>query len=113
MAGTRCGNASARTIFYPQGGRPRILVDALSNLNMVVPRWLQGKESASAWIQVWQLSILGHIVFFGMVLWFVRDPALALLALLPEALSFTTHLVGIHYAYRAMQTTQCNIENDS
>lgn len=64
-------------------------------------------------LRIWQLSILGHIVLFGMVLWFVRDPALALLVLLPEALSFTTHLVGIHSAYRAMQTTHCNIENDS
>ena len=59
----RGSGAAARTIFYPQGGRPRILFDALSSLHVVVPRWLQGKESVSAWIHVWQLSILGLLVW--------------------------------------------------
>lgn len=55
----RNSTAAARTIFYPQGGRQRILFDALSNLHVIVPRWLQGKESVAAWIYIWQLSILG------------------------------------------------------
>lgn len=59
----RSSRAASRTIFYPQGGHPRILSDALSSLNVVVPRWLQGRESAAAWIQVWQLSILGLLVW--------------------------------------------------
>lgn len=61
----RGSGAAARTIFYPQGGRPRILLDALSSLNVVVPRWLHGKESVSAWIHVWQLSILGLLVWIA------------------------------------------------
>lgn len=59
----RSSRVASRTIFYPQGGHPRVLVDALSSLNVVVPRWLQGRESAAAWIQVWQLSILGLLVW--------------------------------------------------
>ena len=55
--------AAGRTIFYPQGGRPRLLFDALSSLHVVVPRWLQGREAVSAWIQVWQLSVLGLLVW--------------------------------------------------
>jgi len=59
----RGSGAAARTIFYPQGGRQRILFDALSSLHVVVPRWLQERESVSAWIYVWQLSILGLLVW--------------------------------------------------
>ena len=59
----RACNAANRTIFYPQGGRPRVLFDALSSLHVVVPRWLQGRESVSAWIHIWQLSILGLMVW--------------------------------------------------
>ena len=59
----RACDAAARTIFYPQGGRPRVLSDALSSLHVVVPRWLQGRESVSAWIHIWQLSILGLMVW--------------------------------------------------
>jgi hypothetical protein len=59
----RSCSAAAQTLFYPQGGRPRILFDALSSLHVVVPRWLQGRESAAAWIHIWQLSILGLLVW--------------------------------------------------
>ena len=59
----RNASAANRTIFYPQGGRPRILIDALSSLHVVVPRWLQGKESSAAWIHIWELSILGLLVW--------------------------------------------------
>jgi hypothetical protein len=55
----RDSNTASRTIFYPQGGRPRTLIDALSSLHVVIPRWLRGKESAAAWVHIWQLSILG------------------------------------------------------
>lgn len=55
--------AANRTIFYPQVGHPRPLIDALGSLHMVVPRWLQGKEAAAAWMNVWQLSILGLMVW--------------------------------------------------
>ena len=61
----RGSTTAARTIFYPHGGRPRILFDALSSLHVVVPRWLQGKESVAAWIHVWQLSILGLLVWIS------------------------------------------------
>ena len=59
----RNSTAAAHTIFYPQGGRPRLLFDALSSLHVVVPRWLQGRESVSAWVHIWQLSILGLLVW--------------------------------------------------
>ncbi len=59
----RDGNAANRTIFYPQVGHPRPLIDALSSLHVVVPRWLQSKESAAAWMNVWQLSLLGLMVW--------------------------------------------------
>ncbi len=59
----RASSFGGRNIFYPQSGRPRILLDALSSLHVVVPRWLQGRESVSAWVQVWQLSILGLLVW--------------------------------------------------
>jgi hypothetical protein len=59
----RSSTVATRTIFYPQGGRQRILFDALSNLHVIVPRWLQGRESASAWTHIWQLSILGLLVW--------------------------------------------------
>lgn len=58
-ANHRSSDAAARTIFYPQGGRPRLLLDALSSLHVVVPRWLQGKDAIAAWVQIWQLSIFG------------------------------------------------------
>lgn len=64
--------AASRTIFYPQGGRQRILFDALSNLHVIVPRWLQGKESVAAWVYIWQLSILGLLV------WITRSRAATL-----------------------------------
>ena len=59
----RDSTSANRTIFYPQGGHPRPLIDALSSLHVVVPRWLQGKEAAAAWMNIWQLSILGLMVW--------------------------------------------------
>lgn len=59
----RSSSTATHTIFYPQGGRQRILFDALSSLHVVVPRWLQGREAASAWIYIWQLSVLGLLVW--------------------------------------------------
>jgi len=55
--------AASHTIFYPSGGKPRVLRDALSNMHVVVPRWLQGRESITAWLFIWQLSILGLLVW--------------------------------------------------
>lgn len=62
-ANHRASGAAPRTIFYPQGGRPRILFEVLSNLHAAVPRWLQGRESTAAWIYLWQLAILGLLVW--------------------------------------------------
>lgn len=59
----RNSGAAGRTIFFPQGGRPRALLDALSSLHVVMPQWLQGRESTAAWVHVWQLSILGLLVW--------------------------------------------------
>lgn len=59
----RSSAAAARTVFYPRGGHPRLLFDALSSLHAVVPRWLQGKDAVAAWILVWQLSILGLLAW--------------------------------------------------
>ena len=58
----RSSGVAGRTIFYPPG-RQHKLVDALSNLHAVIPRWLQSKESVDAWVLVWQLSILGLLVW--------------------------------------------------
>lgn len=59
----RNSSVAGRTLFFPQGGRPRVLLDALSSLHVVVPQWLQGRDSVSAWVHVWQLSILGLLVW--------------------------------------------------
>jgi len=59
----RNSNVASRSIFYPQGGRQSRSIDALSSLHVAVPRWLQGKESIGAWVQVWQLSIVGLMVW--------------------------------------------------
>lgn len=61
----RNSNVASRTIFYPQGGRRSRSVDALSSLNVAVPRWLQGKESVAGWVQVWQLSIVGLMAWIS------------------------------------------------
>ncbi len=55
--------AASHTVFYPSGGKPRVLGDALSNMHVVVPRWLQGREAITAWLFIWQLSILGLLVW--------------------------------------------------
>ena len=59
----RASNVASRTIFYPQGGRRGRSTDALSSLHVAVPRWLQGKESVAAWVHIWQLSIVGLMVW--------------------------------------------------
>lgn len=59
----RNSDDASRTIFYPQGGRQSRSIDALSSLHVAVPRWLQGKGSIGAWVQVWQLSIVGLMVW--------------------------------------------------
>lgn len=60
----RSSTTSTRTLFYPvASGRSRTLVDALSSLHVVVPRWLQGKDAGTPWLHVWQLSILGLLVW--------------------------------------------------
>lgn len=61
----RSSNVASRTIFYPQGGRRSRSVDALSSLNVAVPRWLQGKESVAPWVQVWQLAIVGLMTWIS------------------------------------------------
>lgn len=63
-----------------------------------------GKYAPRQRLYIWQLSLLGHILLFGAVLSVVRDPTVALLVLLPEALSFAIHLVGLLGAFRAMQS---------
>ncbi len=59
----RDSDVAGRTIFYPQAGRQRKTIDSLSGLHAVIPRWLQSKESVDAWLLVWQLSILGLLVW--------------------------------------------------
>ncbi|MES2582750.1 MAG: hypothetical protein V4627_08550 [Pseudomonadota bacterium] len=54
---------------------------------------------------IWQLSLLGHVLLFGVVLWVVGDLSVALVLLLPEAISFVLHLVGIHRASKALHAT--------
>lgn len=57
-------------------------------------------------IRIWQLSLLGHIVPFGVVLWVVGEPSVALGVLLPEVVSFVIHLFGIRRAFKASQAAQ-------
>ncbi len=59
----RASPAAARTIFYPQEGHHRKSCDTLSSLHVVVPRWLHGRESVAAWVHVWQISMLGLLVW--------------------------------------------------
>lgn len=72
-----------------------------------------GRYAPKQRLRIWQLSLLGHVVLFAVVLWVVGNPSVALLVLLPEAASFVIHLVGIHYAYRATQSINFSIENVS
>ncbi len=59
----RASAQSAKTFFHPRSGQGRMLFDSLSALNAVVPRWLRGREAAAAWCDVWQLAILGLLVW--------------------------------------------------
>jgi hypothetical protein len=59
-----------------------------------------GKYEARQRLQIWQLSLLGHIVLFAAVLWIVGKPSIALVLLLPEVASCLIHLVGMHRAYQ-------------
>lgn len=59
----RSSAAASRTLFYPTGGYPRLLIDAMSPLHVVVPSWLRGRESAGAWVDVWQLAIVGLLAW--------------------------------------------------
>jgi hypothetical protein len=62
-----------------------------------------GKYEPRRRLHVWQLSLLGHILLFGVVLWAVGNPSLALVVLLPETASFAIHLLGIHHVHKALQ----------
>ena len=59
----RASDAANRTLFYPQGGRVSRPIDALGALHVVIPRWLQGREAVGAWTGIWQLAILGLLVW--------------------------------------------------
>ncbi len=63
-----------------------------------------GRYAPKRRLQIWQLSLLGHMVLFGLVLWVIGDPSIALVVLLPEAVSFAIHLLGIYRADRALQS---------
>ena len=54
-----------RTLFHPGGGSGGrgLACDTLSRMQVEVPRWLQGRESVGAWCQIWELSILGLMVW--------------------------------------------------
>jgi hypothetical protein len=61
----RDSKAANQTLFYPSGGYPRYLLDPLTDLEGVVPRWLEGKEAIDAWVSVWQLAITGLLVWIS------------------------------------------------
>jgi len=56
--------AASKTLFYPVV-RKSLPIDTLGGLNVVVPRWLQGKDAVNAWMQIWQLAILGLVVWIA------------------------------------------------
>ena len=72
-----------------------------------------GRYAPRRRLRTWQLSLLGHVVLFGVVLWVMGNPSVALLVLLPEAASFVIHLMGIRHAYRAAQSTTFSSKNAS
>lgn len=72
-----------------------------------------GRYEPKRRLSVWQLSLLGHVALFGVVLWVIGNPSVTLLLLLPEAASFVIHLVGMRQAYRAAQSTTLSAENAS
>ena len=61
----RSSSYAKRTLFYPPPGPMYPPVDNLSVLSVVIPHWLQGRESVAAWVGVWQLSILGLLVWIS------------------------------------------------
>ena len=52
------------TVFYPDGGRPRLLVEAMGVVSAEIPSWLLGRNAVDAWVSVWQLSIVGLLVWW-------------------------------------------------
>lgn len=58
-----------------------------------------GRHGPLRRIHIWALSLLGHLVLFGVVLWLVVEPSLALALLIPETASGLLHLAGISYAF--------------
>ena len=72
-----------------------------------------GRYAPRRRLRIWQLSLLGHVALFAVVLWVIGNPSVALLVLLPEAASFVIHLVGIRHAYRAARSTSFSTENAS
>jgi hypothetical protein len=64
-----------------------------------------GRYAPKRRLRIWQLSLLGHALLFGVVLWVVGDPSLALLVLLPELVSGAIHLLGIYHASRAQHAS--------
>ena len=61
----RDSKSSSQTLFYPSGGHPRYLLDPLTGLQGVIPRWLDGKEAIDAWVSIWQLAIIGLLVWIS------------------------------------------------
>ena len=62
-----------------------------------------GKYEPRQRFHIWQLSLLGHFLLFGVVLWVVGKPSVALVVLLPEAVSAAIHLVAISHALKALR----------
>lgn len=62
-----------------------------------------GKYEPRQRLHIWQLSLLGHLLLFGLVLWVVGEPSVALAVLLPEAASGAIHLVAISHAFKALR----------
>jgi hypothetical protein len=60
-----------------------------------------GKYEPKQRLHIWQLSLLGHFFLYGVVLWVVGEPSVALVVLLPEAASGAIHLVAISHAVKA------------
>ncbi|MFO1251409.1 MAG: hypothetical protein U1E77_09825 [Inhella sp.] len=65
-----------------------------------------GRFSARQRLWIWQLSLLGHLLMFALALYFLGEPTLALVVLLPETASAALHLAGVVLALKAWRAAQ-------
>ena len=58
-----------------------------------------GRHTPKNRLKIWQTSMIGHIIILMAVYYFVGDFLIALVFLIPEAISGALHLIGLYHSY--------------